>query len=70
MGSVFFQTILPTILIFFFEKLNIENFYCTKGDHRSNGLVERLVHTVKIRFLAIFYELPKLTLEFSIEKII
>ena len=32
---------------------NIKIIFCTVGDHRSNGLVEKLVHTVKIKLLAI-----------------
>ena len=40
-----------------FNSLNIKLIFCTVGDHRSNGLVEKLVHTVKIKLLAISLEL-------------
>ena len=54
----------------FCEKINIEIIYCTVGDHRSNGLVERLVYTIKSKLLAMSFELPKPSLIESIEKII
>ena len=40
------------------------------GDHRSNGLVEKLVHTVKIQLLAISQEHQKCTLQNAVSKII
>ena len=48
----------------------MEIFYCTVGDHRSNGLEERLVYTIKSKVLAMSFELPKPSLNESIEKII
>ena len=52
----------------FCEKFNIEIIYCTFGDHRSNGLVERLVYTIKSKLLAMSFELPKPPLNALIEK--
>ena len=46
MGHVFYHS------FFFSEKFNIEVIYCTVGDHRSSGLKERLLYTVKSNFLA------------------
>ena len=43
----------------FCEKLNMEIFYCTAGNHRSNGLVERLVYTIKSKLLAMSFEFPR-----------
>ena len=40
------------------------------GDHRSNGLVGKLVHTVKIKLLAISHEYHKCTLQNAVSKII
>ena len=54
----------------FCDKFNLEIIYCTVGDHRSNGLVEKLVYTIKSKPLAISFELPKPSLNESIEKII
>ena len=54
----------------FCKKFNIEIIYCTVGDHRSNGLVERLVYTIKSKLLAMSFELPKPSINESIEKII
>ena len=54
----------------FCEKFNIEIIYCTFGNHRSNGLVERLVYTIKSKLLAMSFELPKPSINESIEKII
>ena len=54
----------------FCDKFNIEIIYCTVGDHRSNGLVERLVYTIKSKLLAMSFEVSKLSLNDSIEKII
>ena len=50
------------------EKFKIETIYCTVSDHRSIGLVERLVYTVKSKTLALSDKLPKLTLNSSIAK--
>ena len=54
----------------FCKKFNMEIIYCTVGDHRSNGIVERLVYTIKSKLLAMSFELPKPSLKESIEKII
>ena len=54
----------------FCKKINMEMIYCTVGDHRSNGLVERLVYTIKSKLLTMSFELPKPSLIESIEKII
>ena len=54
----------------FCEKFNIEIIFCTVGDHRSNGLVERLVYTIKSKLLAMSFELPKPALNSSIGKVI
>ena len=42
----------------FCKNYNFETIYCTIGDHRSNGLVERLVYTVKSKLLAMSFDLP------------
>ena len=44
--------------------------FCTVGDHRSNGLVKKLVHTVQIKLLAMSLEQQKPTLQFAISRII
>ena len=54
----------------FFENHNIKTIYCTIGDHRSNGLVERLVNPVKSKLLTMSFDLPKHSLNSSIKKII
>ena len=54
----------------FCKKFIIEIIYCTFGDHRPNGLVERLVYTIKSKLLALSFELPKPALNSSIEKLI
>ena len=51
----------------FCKKINIEIIYCTVGDHRSKGLVERLVYTIKSKLLEKSFELPKPALNSSIE---
>ena len=43
----------------FCKKYNIEIIYCTVGNHRLNGLVERLVYTIKPKFLELSLDLPK-----------
>ena len=53
----------------FCEKFNIEIMYCTVGDHRSNGLVEKNVHTVKFLLLAMSYQLSELILNSWIKKL-
>ena len=37
----------------FCDSNNNKIIFCTVGDHRSNGLVEKLTHTVKVKLLAI-----------------
>ena len=54
----------------FCDSNNIKIIFCTVGDHRSNGLVEKLVHTVKIKLLAISKEHDKSTLQNAVSKII
>ena len=54
----------------FCDSNNIKIIFCTVGDHRSNGLVEKLVHTVKIKLLAISKEHQKCTLQNAGSKII
>ena len=54
----------------FCEKYNIEIIYSTVGDHRSNGLVERLVFTVKSNLLTKSFDLPKPSLNSLIEKLV
>ena len=62
------------VFIFWFQKLlwkiQHRNIYCTVGNHRSKGLVERLGYTIKSKLLAMSFELPKPPLNASIEKII
>ena len=54
----------------FCDSNNIKIIFCTVGDHRSNGLVEKLVHTVKVKLLAISKEHHKTTLQNAVSKII
>ena len=54
----------------FCEKNNIKLILCFVGDHRSNGVVERLIYTVKAKLLAISFHEPKPSLNMSIDKII
>ena len=54
----------------FCDSNNIKIIFCTVGDHRSNGLVEKLAHTVKIKLLAISEEHDKSTLQNAVSKII
>ena len=54
----------------FCDSNTIKIIFCTVGDHRSNGLVEKLVHTVKIKLLAISKEHQKCTLQNAVSKII
>ena len=56
--------------ILFCNFFNIKLIFCTVGDHRSNGLVDKLVHTVKIKLLAMSIEQQRLTLQFAISKIV
>ena len=54
----------------FCDSNNIKIVFCIIGDHRSNGLVEKLVHTVKIKLLAISQEHQKRTLQNAVSKVI
>ena len=54
----------------FCEKNNINLILCTVGDHRSNGVVERLIYTVKAKLLAMSFNDPKPSLNTAIDKII
>ena len=54
----------------FCDSKNIKIILCTVGDHRSNGLVKKLVHTVKIKLLAISQEHQNCTLQNAVSKII
>ena len=54
----------------FCDSNKIKIIFCTVGDHRSNGLVEKLVHTVKIKLLAISQEHQKCTLQNAVSKTI
>ena len=49
---------------------NFKITFCTVGDHRSNGLLERLAHTVKTKLLAMPQEQQKYTLQNAVSKII
>ena len=52
------------------EKNKIKLILCTVGDHRSNGVVERLIYTVKAKLLALSFNEPKPSLNTAIDKII
>ena len=54
----------------FCEKNNSKLILCTVGDHRSNGVVERLIYTVKAKLLAMSFNDPKRSLNTAIDKII
>ena len=54
----------------FCEKNNINLILCTVGDHRSNGVVERLIYTVKAKLLAMWFNDPKPSFNLAIDKII
>ena len=54
----------------FCEKNNIKLILCTLGDHRSSGVVERLIYTVKSKLLAMSFNDPKPSLNTAIDKII
>ena len=54
----------------FCEKNNINLILCTVGDHRSNGVVERLIYNVKAKLLAMSFNDPKPSLNTAIDKII
>ena len=54
----------------FCEKNNINLVSCTVGDHRSNGVIEHLIYTVKAKVLAMSSNKAKPTLNAAIDKII
>ena len=54
----------------FCEKINIKLILCTVGDHRSNGVLERLIYTVNAKLLAMSFNDPKPSLNTAIDKII
>ena len=54
----------------FYQKNNINLILCTVGDRRSNGVVERLIYTIKAKLLAMSFNEPKPTLNAAIDKII
>ena len=54
----------------FCEKNNINLILCTVGDHRSNGVVEHLIYTIKAKLIAKSFKQPKPTLSAVIDKII
>ena len=54
----------------FCDSNKIKLIFCTVGDHRSNGLVEKLVHTAKIKVLAMSQKAQKCTLRDAVSKII
>ena len=54
----------------FCEKNNIKLILCTVGDNRSNGVVERLIYTVKAKLLAMSFDDPKPSLNTPFDKII
>ena len=70
--TLFVLTTHPVLLVRisnYFVILLISNYYFYSWDHRSNGLVEKLVHTVKIKLLAMSLEQQKPTLQTAISKI-
>ena len=54
----------------FCEKNKIKLILCTVGDHRSNGVVDRLIYTVEVKLLAMSFNEPKSSYNTSIDKII
>ena len=54
----------------FCEKNHINFILCTVGDHRFNVVVERLIYTVKAKFLAMSFNEPKPSLNLAIDIII
>ena len=52
----------------FCDPNNIKLIFCLVGDHRSDGIIEKLVHTVKL--LAMAHEDQKRTLQDGVSKII
>ena len=54
----------------FCEKNNNNLILYTVGDHRFNGVAERLIYTIKETLLAMPFNKPKRTLNAAIDKII
>ena len=54
----------------FCQEQNINVLFRPVGDHRTTGLVERLIRTIKGRLLAMAQEYPKPSLESALLKII
>ena len=54
----------------FCDSNNIKIIFCTVGDHLSNGLAEKLKHTVKIKLLVMAQEAQKCTLQIAVSKLI
>ena len=54
----------------FCENNNINLILCTVGDHRSNGVVQRLICTVKAKLISMSFNEPKPSLSTAIDKII
>ena len=66
MGHASFQTILKKIS----EKNKINFIVCTVEDHRSNGVVERLIYAIEAKFMAMSFNEPKPILNAAIDKIL
>ena len=54
----------------FCDSNDINLIFCTVGDHCFNGLVVKLVHTVKIKFIAMAFEQQKPNLQEAVWKVI
>ena len=65
-GSCFISNDFKT----FRKKINNNLILCKVGDHRSNGVVERLIYTIKAKLLAMSFNEPKPSLTAAIDKII
>ena len=63
-GHALFRTIFKN----FCEKNNINLVLYTVRDHRSNGVVERLIYTMKAKLMAMSFNEPKPTLKVAIDK--
>ena len=64
-GSCFFSNDFRN----FCEKNNINLILCTVRDHRSIGVVERLIYIVKAKLLTMSFNDPKPSINTAIEKI-
>ena len=54
----------------FCDTNHVKLIFCTVGEHRSNGLVQKLVHAVKNDLLAMVLDQKNPTLLHAISKII